>query len=89
MPDQQNGGWEQPMIEMYQAPHLGTNDYYQPPLNKMEKIYDLSPQNPIMENIYSNDIQIPDDTHGIAIHQKDDEDRKMSHMSNSNQSFNY
>jgi hypothetical protein len=89
MPDEQNGGWEQPMIEMYQAPPLGANDYYQPPINKIEPKYDLSPQNPIMANIYSNNIQIPDDTHGIAIHQKDHEDHNRSQISNSDGRFNF
>jgi hypothetical protein len=89
MPDQQNGGWEQPMIEMYQAPRPDANDYYQPPMNKIEPKYDLPPQNPIMANIYSNNIQIRDDSHYIAIHQKDDQDPNMSKKSNSNGSFNF
>ena len=89
MPNQQNDGWEHPMIDMYQAPPPGVNNYYQPPITQMQPTYDQEPQNPVMANIYSNNIQIPDDTHGINIQHKDVEDPKKSQVSNSAESFNF
>ena len=52
-------------------------------MTEMQPIYDHKPQNLIKAKPYSKNIQIPDNTHGIAIHLKDDEDHKMAHESNS------
>ena len=102
MPDQQNDGWTQPMIDMYQAPNPGANNYYQIPIKKTQQIYNddqppmtqMQPtydhaKNPVMANIYFNNVQLPDDTHGINIQQKDEEDPKMSQISYSSHSYDF
>jgi hypothetical protein len=103
MPHQQNDGWTQPMIDMYQAPTTGANNYYQIPINETQQIqptYDQPPmaqiqptydhaRNSVVANIYSTNIQISDDTHGIAIQQKDMEDPTMFQKSYSNHSYEF
>jgi hypothetical protein len=71
MPGQQNNGYEKPMIDMYQGPHPGANDYPQAPMNQMQPIYDNAPQNLMMAKPHSNKMEYPDPTYGIAISQKD------------------
>jgi hypothetical protein len=114
MPHQQNDGWAQPMIDMYQVPTTDANNYYQipinetqqiyhddqPPMTQMQPTYDQPPmtkmqptydhaKNPVVANIYSNNFQIPDDTHGIVIHQKDEEDPKLFQKSYSHSSYEF